>query len=139
MEEGIIRAAPNPAGAAIATDIASALLSSARQKLLSGDFIGSMADSRDAMRMASSALLLHDGFIADTMDSATAYLSARYPGRFPISEWQRTETMASGHEYGLYHMILRYLGRTRKTGEKEAESSLSAAERFVRSAAEALK
>jgi hypothetical protein len=127
---------PDIARAMYAIDLASELLDSAREKYGKEDFRGAFEDCRNAMRLASSAVLFRDGFVSDSLEATASYLLQRYPGIFPVEEWYRMEESAFEGGYGLYYLLLKAAGKVRKTGEQEAAEALSVAGVFLESAME---
>lgn len=139
MERGgthsvIIRAEPDRASAAFALAAASELLTLARVRLGRKDFSGSFEESRNAIRMASSAILFRDGYVADSFDSTLLYLLKHYPGMLPLDDWQRLEQIPAYDTPGLYNMLLSAMGKLKKTGEQEAKQAVVVAEAFIASA-----
>jgi hypothetical protein len=130
----IVRAEPDRASAAFALATASELLVLANERLGRGDFRGSFEESRNAIRMASSAILFRDGYIADSLDSTLIYLLKHYPGILPLDDWQRLEQMPAYDSPGLYNMLLAAMGKLKKTGEQEAKEAVMVAGAFIESA-----
>jgi len=126
--------APNRIGAAGALRLASEMLSAARERLGARDYAGSIEESRNAIRMASSALLMQEGLVMGTLEATAAYISHHYPGAFPLQEWVALENMASETAPGLYSMILEAMGKVKKTDEQDAREAIRVAESFVSSA-----
>jgi len=137
-EEGaaseITRISPNRAGALIALQSASDLLLLARELFSHGDFRGALLESRNAIRLSSSALLFSDGVVSDNLETTLAYLSERHPGALPIEEWHRLEEAPDEDSPGLYGMILAAMGKLKKTGRQEAKDAIALAESFILSA-----
>jgi hypothetical protein len=130
---GLARKNPDVAGALYAVTLAGDLLESAGDKFSRKDYPGAFEDSRNAMRLASSALLLRDGYVSDSLETTISYLFQRYPGELPLDEWHRFEEAAYGSGYGLYFMILKAMGKVKKTGEQEAYEAMSTAMAFINS------
>jgi len=134
MEEGGYPAEPAPLGkdlanAVLALDLASSLLDVARERFLQGDYHGSLEQSRDAIRVASSAILFKDGYVSASFESTLNYFLKNYPGAFPLDEWRELETAYT--EYGLFSMIMKALKKEKKAGEDEANAAIAAASAFI--------
>ncbi len=135
-DEGLdlIRREPDTASAILALQLAAESLGEARARFSRRDYTAALELSRNAMRLASSALLFRDGCVCPTLESASSYLAWRYPGSFPLDEWERLESIPIEDSPGLYNMILSALGKLKKAGEQEATDALSAASIFIESA-----
>jgi UTP-glucose-1-phosphate uridylyltransferase len=125
---------PDRARAAGALSLASGMLAAAGESLQAGDFAHAVEESRNAIRMASYAVLLGDGVVVGTLEATTAALSSRHPGVFPLGEWAALEEAAVVETPGLYNMILTAMGMVKKTGEQEAREAIRVAGMFVTSA-----
>ena len=137
MEEAGYPIEPVPLGkdlasAVLALDLASSLLDIARERFLRGDYHGSLEQSRDAIRVASSAMLFKDGYISASFESTLNYFLKNYPGAFPLDEWRGLETAYT--QYGLFSMIMKALRKEKKAGEDEASAAIAAASAFINSA-----
>ncbi len=128
------RLAPDHASALFALDAAAGLLALAHNHMQRGEFKSSLVESRNAIRMASSALLFRDGIVADSLDTALQYLLRKYPGLLPLEGWQRLESLPDEDAPRLYNLLLSAMGRLKKTGEQEAKEALGIAELFIGSA-----
>jgi hypothetical protein len=138
MNEGayvtsLIPKKPDYASALIALNAASDLLESAREKLLHDDLPGALESSRDAIRMATSALLFRDGYVAASLEATADYLSKKYPGIFPLGEWDIVEVAASGR-ITLYKFLLSAMGKLKKSDRQEADRAVETAETFIQTA-----
>jgi len=139
MEEGLgfgeaAIVSPDRASAQNALRLASDLLSISRERFAEGDYPGAFEQSRNAIRMASAALLFKEGYLSDSLDATTAFLLKRYPGVFPVQEWLGLESMPAEGAPGLYNMILSAMGKIKKTGAQEAKEAILVAESFFMSA-----
>jgi len=134
MRGGAGVSAPNPAAALLALSAAADSLDAARERIARGDFPGAFSDSRNAIRFASSAVLLREGAMSDSAEGVAHLLATRFPGRFPIEDWLDIESIPEEDSPGLYNIILAAMGRLKKAGEQEAHYALTVAESFVRAA-----
>ena len=130
----LVKQEPDPARALFALKMASETLMAANELYSRKEYAGAFVNSRDAIRLVSSALMFRDGYISDTFDGAIAHMLERYPGLFPVAEWQQIESFPLESAPGLLNLILRLLGRLKKPGEQEANQALKAASSFVESA-----
>lgn len=126
-----VRIPLNLAGALIALESASGQLALAKEKLAHRDYNGAIMESRDAMRLSSSALLYSEGIVSGSLDETLSYLSGRHPGALPFDGWQRAEWIADAVSPGLYNALLSAMGRLKKTGRQQAEEAVNCAEAFV--------
>ena len=127
----IARKNPDIPSAMFAIDAASAILNAAREKFSHKNYKEAFQESKDAIRMASSALLIRDGYVASTFEATIMYIADRYQDRLPVDEWQHLESVLTGDGPGLLNLILRLTGKNKKTGEEEASQALTIAERFL--------
>jgi hypothetical protein len=130
------RREPDRASAMFALRVASEHLGSASEFFSKKKFHLAFETSRNAIRIASSALMLRDGYISDTFEGTAGYLLDRYPGTFPVHSWGKLEMIQTEASGGLYLMILSFLGKLKKAGEQDARDALAAAKIFVGSARE---
>ena len=79
-------------------------------------------------------MMFRDGYISDRFEGAVAHILERYPGMFPVAEWEEMESFPLESASGLFNLILRLLGRLKKPGEQEASQALRTAKAFVESA-----
>lgn len=128
-----LRTGPDMASAIYAVSIAADMLESAKERFSEGDLQGALENSRDAIRIASSAVLFRDGYITDDFDKTVRYLSRRYDSIFPLREWERVEMTYLG-EGGLYNIILKAVGKQRKSDEEKVHDAVAVAERFIETA-----
>jgi uncharacterized protein (UPF0332 family) len=138
MEEAglaeIVRITPDSGSAIFALGLASEAIERARERFFRGDYRRSLEESRNAMRLASSALLFRDGYVSDSLEATIYYMLQHYPGSFPLDSWVSIERIPTGETPGLYYMVLGALGRLKKAGEEEAKIGIAAAEMFLESA-----
>jgi len=132
--EDLVAGMPDPAGATAALATASDLLESARDCYARGDYATAFTDARDCMRMASSAILMRDGYVATTLEASVAYLESRYAGKVPVDSWERMETAFPGETIGVMNALMSALGKSRKPDRENTGEALGAAERFLASA-----
>ncbi len=130
----VATAAPDPAAALLALSAADDSLHAARERLAGGDYPGSFADSKNAIRFASSSLLMREGFVGETAEGVAGFLARRFPGEFPTDAWLDLERIPDEDSPGLYNILLSAMGRLKKAGEQEAIHALHVAESFVRAA-----
>jgi uncharacterized protein (UPF0332 family) len=132
--EDLVVSRPNPVGAVMALDAAADLLASAADKLAMGDYEGAFSDARNSMRLASSALLLRDGYVAVTLEATVSYLEERYTGMVPMESWMEMETAFPGETAGIMGRLLGALGKNKRIDRESTEQALAAARSFLRSA-----
>jgi hypothetical protein len=131
---GFARISPDRASALVALYSASDLLTLAKERFSHRDFHGAVIESRNAIRLASSALLFSEGVVSGSLDATLAYLIEHHPGALPIDEWQRLEETPDADSPGLYNIILGAMGKLKRTGEQEANEAIIVAEAFIASA-----
>ncbi len=127
LPSSIVKKTPDRLSAIYALSSASMLLDEARYNYDRGDFMGAVTSSRDAMRMASSALLFNDGYIAPTFEATLVYLSRKYPGRLPLDGWKAAESPSFAGRLTIIMGGKRFL-------QQEAEKALESAGTFVKEA-----
>ena len=120
----LVRILPNRIKAIEAVNLASELLEQARIYFEEGNYEECMNRSRDAVRVASSALLFGDGFVASTFEDTLEYIKTRYPAKFPINDWMRLENVSIID--GIKYLLL-----SREKKKEEARYALTTAERVV--------
>lgn len=128
--EGIAIIEPDLAGAVFAVSLAARMLDNARQHFARKNYPAALEESRNSIRMASSALMLRNGHMAGSLEAAIAYLSSNYPGQFQVHGWQRAETTVVDRKGGLYGMLASVAGVTRNM-EAEAAGVIGIAESFL--------
>ncbi|MDD5171508.1 MAG: hypothetical protein PHF60_00545 [Candidatus ainarchaeum sp.] len=136
MDEGslnndIVSIQPDLAGAVFAINLASEMLNNARERFERKDYAGALEESRNSMRMASSALLLKNGHLAGSLEATIAYLSRYYPGRFPVRSWYKAETTVIRKGGGLYGMMVGVLDKATRDLEQEANDAINAADSLL--------
>src|SRR4030042_4431011 len=92
----VARRPPDPSSAIFALRAASDSLASASELYDRKDYQEAFERSRDAIRLVSSALMFRDGCICGTLEASAPSLLERYPGMFPVGEWERIERFQSG-------------------------------------------
>lgn len=130
----LVRRTPDMQTALQAIQAASDLIDTASVSLEQGDHLAAFNSSRDAMRIAASALLFKDGYVVESLDATTEYLRKRYPDSFRFREWHWVETTVTGHGPGLLNMLIKATGN--ETGEREAKRALDIAISFIEKAKE---
>ena len=138
MDEGgyvntLVPKHPDYASAMVALTAASDLLALARDKLAHDDIEGAIESSRDAIRLASSAILYRDGYVSGSLEDTEDYISKKYPGVFPVGDWDRIEITASPR-VTLYKMVLSAMGKIRPPDRSVAEEAVVIADTFIRTA-----
>jgi uncharacterized protein (UPF0332 family) len=131
FDSDIVSIRPDLAGAVFAISIASEMLNNARERFARSDYTGALEESRNSMRMASSALLLKNGHMAGSFEATAAYLSRCYPGRFPLRTWYRAETTVIHKQGGLYGMLAGAIGKATKNLQQDANDAINAADGFL--------
>ena len=129
----LARKEPDRTRAVFAINAASHILDVAMDRFYYRDYPDAFQESKNAIRMASSALLFRDGCIASTLDATLMHMEENYLDRLPIEEWQSLESTLTGDGPGLLNLILRLTGKDKKTGRAEAGVALIVAERFLAS------
>ncbi|MFH1394460.1 MAG: hypothetical protein ABII71_03685 [Candidatus Micrarchaeota archaeon] len=136
-EMDIARTTPDDENALFALAIAADLYESAKSRLESGDSRGSLSDSKNCIRMAASALLYKDGYMAASLETTIYYLEKNYSGMFPVQDWKIIEELQPDDVGGIYSFLVRRLGLKKKKetpfgDETEvAGTALGIAEKFV--------
>lgn len=136
MEAGnseFVQVLPDLAGAILATHIASEMLVSAREKYGSRTYEDSVSDSRDAIRIAASAVLLKDGYVASTFEATYDYLLRHYKDRLSLTPWHSMEKSSWGDGHGIIYRILKVIGIIREVDKKQAKEAIATAEKFLHS------
>lgn len=131
MEESprMIMKAPDVETAFRALEAAAEMVAMASEKLEKKDYPGAFDQSRDAVRVAASALLFKDGRIAQTLEATSGYIDRRYPERFRLKDWHWMEKTVSGDGPGLLNMLIRAMGKG--AGEREARRAVDIATEFL--------
>lgn len=117
-----------PERAIYAISIAHDLLLSAQENASKSSFEEAIIESRDSMRIASSAILFRDGYIANDLESSCAYLKKKYGEVMPVDEWRLVEGMVRS---GPIDQLVSKLGFGKTNREDQAKKAINAADRFV--------
>lgn len=117
-----------PDRAIYALSIAAELLQSAQDNASDSSFEEAIIQSRDSIRMASSAILFKDGFVATDLESSCTYLKKKYSKAIPVDEWRHVETLANS---GPFDRLVGLFGIGKGRLEKNAKEALEAANRFL--------
>lgn len=125
---------PDFATALLASNLASEMLNSAREKYSKKTYDDTIIESRNAIRAAASAVLISDGYVASTFEATMKYLKRYYHTALPLDEWTEVEKNPVNENKGVMYVILKLLGRIKETDKKQAEKALMAAENFLTSA-----
>ncbi len=109
----LLKINPEPSKALYAVEMAEEFLKNAKTKIGEGKKDEALDDVKNAIRMASSALLYYDGYVANSLDTTCYYLQNHYPKRFPTDEWRVIEV---GTKTGVrvFDSILEKLGLKKK-------------------------
>lgn len=127
----MVRKSPDMARAMFAMDAALEIFDAAREKFNYGRYGEAFQESKGAIRMASSALLLRDGYVASTFEATAKYIADKYDDLLPVDEWWHIESMPNGDGPGILNLIIRLAGKNKETGEGKAGRALEIAERFL--------
>jgi hypothetical protein len=119
---------PEPERAIYALSVAAQLLEEARIQSGESASVETVIKARDSMRIACSAILFKDGYVAADFDSSVAYLRSKYGEKVPINEWRDIELMAKGSPL---ERITNFLGLAKNQGQENAKKALEAAGRFL--------
>jgi hypothetical protein len=119
---------PEPERAIYALTIAAQLLEEAKDQAEESVFEQTIIKARDSMRIACSAILFKDGFIAPDLDSSCNYLRKKYGERIPINEWKHVEQIAKGNPI---EKISSFLGFGKNTQQENAKKALEVAGKFL--------
>ncbi len=135
MDEGglavkTIRVAPDLSSAIYAIGLASENLRHARERLSGHDLQGALEGSRNAIRLASSALMFRDGYVTGDFDRTVRFLRSKYDDQLPLRDWERLE-MAYLGEGGIYKILLRAVGKSVKSDAELVNEALAVAETFI--------
>ena len=117
-----------PERAVYALSVAVEMLQSAEENATKSSFEDSLMQSRDSMRIASSAILFRDGFIAPDLESSCSYLKKKYGDALPLDEWKEVERIA---RTTLLDRITGFLGIGKGRVESNAKKALDSAFRFI--------
>lgn len=135
--DDLSRIEPSRENALFALTVAADLLISAREKLKSLDFYGAINDANGCMRMAASALLYNDGYVAGSLESTIYYIHKNYEGMFPIEDWKIAEKIGEGPRGGLVDALIKKIKKEKSSGEtfgdyeSNAKTAVLTADKFV--------
>lgn len=133
---GTVRITPEPSKAVFAIETALRLYETAKTDMENRRYDDAYAGSKNAIRMASAAIMYNDGYVANTMEGAYEYIEKNYGDKMVVGEWKDVEIKAPENK-GIIETILEIIGiRRRKEGEEaeRAEKALSVAKTFIESA-----
>ena len=116
-----------PERAAYALEVAASLLGSAMEMIGKSSYDEAIISARDAMRMASSALLFKDGLISSDFNSSCDYLKKKYGDELPVADWIKVEQLTRTSLIDKLADILHTKGRL----EKNANVALEGAHKFL--------
>jgi len=119
---------PEPERAIYALSVAAQLLEEAKVQAEGSPSEETIIMARDSMRIACSAILFKDGYIAPDFDSSVTYLASKYGEKVPLAEWKTIEQMAKGSPLG---KIAGFLGLGKGQAQENAMKALEAAGRFL--------
>ncbi len=127
IELEIVKTAPDNERARYSLDMADGFLFSAKEKLSNKDYGSSIEDARNAICLASAAIMFKDGYISSTFEGTLSYLSQHYPGKLPLDEWNKVEftIISRGGVYDLLNTIVK------KTREQQSKKAFETASIFV--------
>jgi len=128
---GLERVGAEVGQAQFALVTAAELLVEAKEKADDLKFGEALMLSRDAIRMASSAILFKDGLVAADFDSSYSYLTATYGDKIPIAEWKAVESLSRS---SIVDRISAALGLGKKGPENNAKKAIESATRFIEAA-----
>jgi len=130
----LLKINPEPSKAVYAAGMAKDFIESAKEKMDSGRYDDAMEDIKNAIRIASSAIMYNDGYVANTLDTTCYYLQNHYPEKFPVKEWKIIE-LGTKTGVRMVDAVMERLGFGKKQDAKknEAERALAIAEAFVQS------
>jgi uncharacterized protein (UPF0332 family) len=128
-----VKIAPDVTRAVFATELASEILQSARDKFDREVFEDAYHESRSSIRAAASAVLIKDGYVATSFEATYKYLSRNYPGKLSLGDWESLEKDSWVEERGLMYHLLSAIGIIKKTDKQQAKQALAAAEEFLSS------
>lgn len=95
-----------------------------------GDYPSSFEDSRNALRLAASALLFKNGLIGKTLEATINHIESKYPDIFPCKEWVIIEKTISGFGPGMFNILI--LALNKGADKEKAQFAYSTAEKFVK-------
>ncbi|MFH1221580.1 MAG: hypothetical protein V1492_00680 [Candidatus Micrarchaeota archaeon] len=128
-QAGVVRTHPEPYKAVYALETAKEFIKNAEEDMLRNDYNSAYGNSLHAMRMASSAVMFLDGYIAQTLDSATYYLKEKYV-QLPADEWRQIE-LDDPTKRGLADRFAEALGRKKYDERQASARAVAVAREFV--------
>lgn len=138
--DDLIQIEPNRENALFALTMSADLLISAKQKFENKEYLNTIDDAKNCIRVAVSALLYNDGYVAASIDSSVYYLEKNYSGLFPLNDWKIIEAIKPDEIGGLFEILIKKLGREKEDKAKtfgddqsNAKVAISSAEKFVTS------
>jgi len=134
--KGLERVESESSRAFYAIITAAGILLEAKQKADESKFDEALALSRDSMRMASSAVLFRDGFVAADLGSSLAYLAKNYGDRIPVAEWKAVESLSKSSVVDRIGAIFGLSDRTQL--EKNVNLAIESADKFIGAAGDVL-
>jgi hypothetical protein len=120
---------PEPERAIYALSIAVQLLDEAKEQAEESVYEQTIIKARDSMRIACSAILFKDGYIAGDFDSSCNYLTKKYGEKIPINEWKRVEQIAKGNPI---EKISAFLGLGKNKQQENAKKAIELARAFIK-------
>ncbi len=131
---GAIRMTPEPSRAVFAVETATNFLETARTELERGLYEDAYEDAKNAIRMAVTAMMYNDGYVAKTIESAFEYIEKKHGKPELVREWRRIEINAPSNR-GIIEKIVQFFGfKKSEELKEEVIKTLSVAEIFVESA-----
>ena len=88
---GVVKIKPEPSKAIFALETAFGLLEVAKRDIKNRQYEDAYEDSKNAMRMASAAVMYNDGYFASTIDSTYEYVERKYGETRLVKEWKNIE------------------------------------------------
>ena len=132
---GIIKINPEPSRAIFAVETAAHLIEAAKTELENRRYEEAYEDAKNAIRMASAAMMYNDGYVANNIEGAYEYMDKKYGEKVMVKEWKTVE-VRSPENRGIIDRLLEMLRlKKRKEDEMEidARKALHVAEVFVES------
>jgi len=133
---GVVKIDPEPLKAILAVETAQNLLEVAKDEINERKYDDSYEDAKNAIRMASAAIMYADGYVAKTMEGAYEYFEKKRGDKELVKEWRDVE-IKSPENRGFVDRLLEALRFKKKKESEEdtkARKALTLAENFVKSA-----
>jgi uncharacterized protein (UPF0332 family) len=134
-EEGLQRVEADAERAVYALSVAMELIRSAEDEASRSQYRDSVDSARNSMRMAASALLFRDGYVATDLETSCSYLRRHYADIVPVDDWVAVEAMAHPKPFEQLGAIF---SMAKSKPHDTAIRALEAAGRFVQAAAAAM-